>query len=46
MVAEKVGGGWLYPLLTARAEFRKILMEMGFPGDAQQQVGRVVLLEL
>mmetsp|Transcript_31894 Transcript_31894/g.52615 ORF Transcript_31894/g.52615 Transcript_31894/m.52615 type:complete len:497 (+) Transcript_31894:128-1618(+) len=29
-VGEKVGGGYLHPLLKVRAEFRKILMEMGF----------------
>lgn len=27
---EKVGGGYLHPLLKVRAEFRKILMQMGF----------------
>ncbi|GAX23645.1 phenylalanyl-tRNA synthetase alpha chain [Fistulifera solaris] len=27
---EKVGGGYLHPLLKVRAEFRKILLEMGF----------------
>mmetsp|Transcript_1825 Transcript_1825/g.2556 ORF Transcript_1825/g.2556 Transcript_1825/m.2556 type:complete len:507 (-) Transcript_1825:137-1657(-) len=29
-LGEKVGGGYLHPLLKVRAEFRKILMEMGF----------------
>lgn len=29
-VGEKVGGGYLHPLLKVRAEFRKILMQMGF----------------
>ena len=27
-LGEKVGGGYLHPLLKVRAEFRKILMEM------------------
>ncbi|KAG7353574.1 phenylalanyl-tRNA synthetase subunit alpha [Nitzschia inconspicua] len=30
VLGEKVGGGFLHPLLKVRAEFRKILMEMGF----------------
>ena len=30
VLGEKVGGGYLHPLLKVRAEFRKILMEMGF----------------
>ena len=29
-LGEKVGGGYLHPLLKVRAEFRKILMQMGF----------------
>ena len=29
-VGEKVGGGYLHPLLKVRAEFRKILCQMGF----------------
>jgi phenylalanyl-tRNA synthetase alpha chain len=29
-VGQSVGGGYLHPLLKVRAEFRKILMEMGF----------------
>ena len=29
-LGESVGGGYLHPLLKVRAEFRKILMEMGF----------------
>jgi phenylalanyl-tRNA synthetase alpha chain len=29
-LGEKVGGGYLHPLLKVRAEFRNILMEMGF----------------
>jgi phenylalanyl-tRNA synthetase alpha chain len=29
-VGEKVGGGYLHPLLKVRAEFRKIFMQMGF----------------
>mmetsp|Transcript_14454 Transcript_14454/g.39827 ORF Transcript_14454/g.39827 Transcript_14454/m.39827 type:complete len:504 (-) Transcript_14454:1173-2684(-) len=29
-LGEKVGGGYHHPLLKVRAEFRKILMEMGF----------------
>lgn len=29
-VGQNVGGGYLHPLLKVRAEFRKILMEMGF----------------
>ena len=29
-LGEKVGGGYLHPLLKVRAEFRKILLEMGF----------------
>mmetsp|Transcript_19431 Transcript_19431/g.26676 ORF Transcript_19431/g.26676 Transcript_19431/m.26676 type:complete len:506 (-) Transcript_19431:321-1838(-) len=29
-LGEKVGGGYLHPLLKVRAEFRQILMEMGF----------------
>ncbi|KAI2490540.1 hypothetical protein MHU86_24018 [Fragilaria crotonensis] len=29
-LGQKVGGGYLHPLLKVRAEFRKILMEMGF----------------
>jgi phenylalanyl-tRNA synthetase alpha chain len=29
-LGEKVSGGYLHPLLKVRAEFRKILMEMGF----------------
>ena len=29
-LGERVGGGYLHPLLKVRAEFRKILMEMGF----------------
>jgi len=29
-LGENVGGGYLHPLLKVRAEFRKILMEMGF----------------
>lgn len=29
-LGETVGGGYLHPLLKVRAEFRKILMEMGF----------------
>jgi phenylalanyl-tRNA synthetase alpha chain len=29
-LGEKVGGGYLHPLLKVRAEFRKILFEMGF----------------
>jgi len=30
VLGEKVGGGYLHPLMKVRAEFRKILMEMGF----------------
>ena len=30
VLGEKVGGGFLHPLMKVRAEFRKILMEMGF----------------
>ena len=30
MVAERAGGGQFHPLLTARAKFHKIPMEMGF----------------
>ncbi|KAL3909172.1 MAG: hypothetical protein SGILL_008192 [Bacillariaceae sp.] len=30
VLGEKVGGGYLHPLLKVRAEFRKILMQMGF----------------
>ena len=29
-LGNKVGGGYLHPLLKVRAEFRKILMQMGF----------------
>lgn len=29
-LGEKVGGGYLHPLLKVRAEFRSILMQMGF----------------
>jgi len=29
-LGESVGGGYLHPLMKVRAEFRKILMEMGF----------------
>eukprot|EP00588_Corethron_pennatum_P015482 CAMPEP_0194279696 /NCGR_PEP_ID=MMETSP0169-20130528/14072_1 /TAXON_ID=218684 /ORGANISM="Corethron pennatum, Strain L29A3" /LENGTH=568 /DNA_ID=CAMNT_0039024151 /DNA_START=111 /DNA_END=1817 /DNA_ORIENTATION=+ len=29
-LGEKVGGGYLHPLMKVRAEFRKILMQMGF----------------
>ena len=29
-LGERVGGGYLHPLLKVRAEFRKILMQMGF----------------
>ena len=29
-LGEKVGGGYLHPLLKVRAEFRNILLEMGF----------------
>ena len=29
-LGESVGGGYLHPLLKVRAEFRKILMQMGF----------------
>merc|ERR1712147_400212 len=29
-LGEKVEGGYLHPLLKVRAEFRKILMQMGF----------------
>ena len=29
-LGESVGGGYLHPLLKVRAEFRKILLEMGF----------------
>jgi len=29
-LGEKAGGGFLHPLLKVRAEFRKILMQMGF----------------
>jgi len=29
-LGENVGGGYLHPLLKVRAEFRKILMQMGF----------------
>ena len=30
VLGEKVGGGYLHPLLKVRSEFRKILMQMGF----------------
>ncbi|MGK3735757.1 MAG: phenylalanyl-tRNA synthetase alpha chain [Bacillariaceae sp.] len=30
VLGEKVGGGYLHPLLKVRSEFRNILMEMGF----------------
>lgn len=29
-LGERVGGGYIHPLLKVRAEFRKILMQMGF----------------
>ena len=48
MVNEKGGravGSYLYSLLKVRTDFCKTLMEMSFPGNAHQQVGRLVLVE-
>ena len=38
-------GSYLYSLLKVRTDFCKTLMEMSFPGNAHQQVGRLVLVE-